>query len=108
MRAAQRIGAVMSGAAVGCAALTACSPAERPLAAAWLDDEGVPMVAIRPCGKDRVGPLALRDSPETDSSYNIELHFTSDDLSDLRTGQVWAEGRAMSLREFEELVDDSC
>ncbi|MGW4170915.1 hypothetical protein ACWEGX_28860 [Streptomyces chartreusis] len=23
------------------------------------------MVAIRPCGTDRVGPLALRDSPET-------------------------------------------
>lgn len=42
------------------------------------------------------------------SSFNIELHFTSDDLSDLRTGQVWAEGRAVSRREIEELVDDSC
>ncbi|RSO07745.1 hypothetical protein DMH26_04230 [Streptomyces sp. WAC 05379] len=166
----KRIGVVMSGVAMGCAALTACSPAERPLAAAWLDDDGVPMVAIRPCGTDRVGPLALRDSPETRpesltaadyagwetsldkdaigartfelfspprswhaetrgpqvlrprrsyqfmayggtsgfSNYNIELHFTSDDLSDLRTGQVWAEGRAMSRREFEELADDSC
>ena len=42
------------------------------------------------------------------SNYNIELHFTSADLSDLRTGQVWAEGRAMSRSEFEKLADDSC
>lgn len=44
----------------------------------------------------------------TGDSYNGFVTFTAADLDALKSGQVWADGRAMSLGEFEELAEDSC
>ncbi|MFF1400157.1 hypothetical protein ACFVZD_41100 [Streptomyces sp. NPDC058287] len=41
-------------------------------------------------------------------SYMAHVYFTADDLASLRPGQVWADDRAMSPKEFAELVDDEC
>ncbi|MEW2626288.1 hypothetical protein [Streptomyces sp. NPDC048106] len=42
------------------------------------------------------------------SSYLAHGYFTADDLASLRPGQVWANGRAMSTKDFDKLVDDKC
>ncbi|GGL96622.1 hypothetical protein GCM10010129_45560 [Streptomyces fumigatiscleroticus] len=44
----------------------------------------------------------------TGDSYNGVVEFTAEDVAALPPGQVWADGRAMSLGEFEELAEDSC
>jgi hypothetical protein len=44
----------------------------------------------------------------TGDSYNGIVTFTAADLAALEPGQVWADDRAMSLGEFEELAEDSC
>ncbi|MFE7232994.1 hypothetical protein ACFVAF_20505 [Streptomyces sp. NPDC057596] len=41
-------------------------------------------------------------------SYLAHVYFTADDLASLRPGQVWADDRAMSTKDFDELVDDKC
>lgn len=40
--------------------------------------------------------------------YMAHAYFTADDLASLQPGQVWADDRAMSARDFGELVDDKC
>ncbi|MEW2495224.1 hypothetical protein AB0942_17075 [Streptomyces nodosus] len=40
--------------------------------------------------------------------YMAHVYFTADDLASLRPGQVWADGRAMSTKDFDALVDDKC
>ncbi|MFB7326914.1 hypothetical protein ACFC0E_29885, partial [Streptomyces sp. NPDC056190] len=35
-------------------------------------------------------------------------NFTTEDLASLQPGQVWADNRAMSTKDFDELVDDKC
>ncbi|MDN3025075.1 hypothetical protein [Streptomyces sp. S.PB5] len=44
----------------------------------------------------------------TPDSYNGVVEFSAEDIGKLEPGQVWADGRAMSLDEFEELAEDSC
>jgi hypothetical protein len=44
----------------------------------------------------------------TGDSYNGTVTFSAADLATLKPGQVWADDRAMSLGEFEELAEDSC
>jgi hypothetical protein len=44
----------------------------------------------------------------TGDSYNGVVTFTAADLDALTSDQVWADGRAMSLRDFEKLAEDSC
>ncbi|MFJ3225313.1 hypothetical protein ACIPJS_18450 [Streptomyces sp. NPDC086783] len=44
----------------------------------------------------------------TGDSYNGVVTFAAEDVAALRAGQVWADDRAMSLGEFEELAEDSC
>lgn len=41
-------------------------------------------------------------------SYMAHVYFTADDLASLKPGQVWADDRAMSTKDFTELVDDKC
>lgn len=43
-----------------------------------------------------------------DSDYTGTVTFTAKDIARLKPGRVWADGRAMSLGEFEELAEDSC
>jgi len=45
---------------------------------------------------------------DTGDSYNGTAEFTAADIAALKPGQVWADGRAMSLDEFEKLAEDSC
>jgi hypothetical protein len=45
---------------------------------------------------------------EFDYEYTGIVTFRASDLAVLETAQVWADGRAMSLDEFEELAEDSC
>jgi hypothetical protein len=44
---------------------------------------------------------------EPDYDYTGAVTFTAEDLAALKPGQVWADGRAMSLGEFEKLAEDS-
>ncbi|WP_199827472.1 hypothetical protein [Streptomyces xylophagus] len=44
----------------------------------------------------------------TGDSYNGIVDFTTEQITALEPGQVWADGRAMSLGEFEKLAEDSC
>ncbi|MCF3136028.1 hypothetical protein [Streptomyces olivochromogenes] len=44
----------------------------------------------------------------TGDSYNGIVEFSAEDIARLRPGRVWADGRAMSLGEFERLAEDSC
>ncbi|MFF7983799.1 hypothetical protein ACFZDK_32590 [Streptomyces sp. NPDC007901] len=44
----------------------------------------------------------------TGDSYNGIADFTTEQITALKPGQVWADGRAMSLGEFERLAEDSC
>ncbi|MFF9584193.1 hypothetical protein [Streptomyces achromogenes] len=39
---------------------------------------------------------------------NGTVEFTTEQVGRLKPGQVWADGRAMSGREFERLASDSC
>ncbi|MGW3151224.1 MULTISPECIES: hypothetical protein [Streptomyces] len=41
-------------------------------------------------------------------SYNGIVDFTTAEIARLKPGQVWADGRAMSLGEFGRLAEDSC
>ncbi|MGW2768468.1 hypothetical protein [Streptomyces sp. NPDC001275] len=52
----------------------------------------------------RTYALAFRGS----GSYMAHVYFTADDLASLRPGQVWADDRAMSTKDFDELVEDKC
>ncbi|MFJ3777648.1 hypothetical protein ACIPX0_38770 [Streptomyces sp. NPDC090075] len=45
---------------------------------------------------------------EFNYEYSVTLTFRTTDLAKLKPGQVWADGRAMSLGEFEKLAEDSC
>ncbi|MFF4831592.1 hypothetical protein [Streptomyces sp. NPDC001315] len=45
---------------------------------------------------------------EFNYEYTGIVTFRATDLHPLRRGQVWADGRAMSLGEFERLAEDSC
>jgi hypothetical protein len=40
--------------------------------------------------------------------YTGVVSFTAKDLASLHSGQVWADDRAMSRDDFDDLVDDSC
>lgn len=40
--------------------------------------------------------------------YRIVVLFSSADLARLETGQVWADGRAMSREDFDESLGDKC
>jgi hypothetical protein len=40
--------------------------------------------------------------------YTGDLYFTAKDLTSLHPGQVWADDRAMSRDDFDDLVDDKC
>ncbi|MFJ9631162.1 hypothetical protein ACIRU8_25970 [Streptomyces sp. NPDC101175] len=44
----------------------------------------------------------------TGDSYNGVVTFTTEDITALEPGQVWADDKAMSLGEFEKLAEDSC
>ncbi|OIJ68007.1 hypothetical protein WN71_010610 [Streptomyces mangrovisoli] len=44
----------------------------------------------------------------TGDSYNGVVEFTTEEIGRLKSGQVWADGRVMSLGEFEKLAEDSC
>ncbi|WP_309500429.1 hypothetical protein [Streptomyces shenzhenensis] len=44
----------------------------------------------------------------TGDSYNGIADFTTEQITALRPGQVWADGRVMGLGEFEKLAEDSC
>jgi len=67
---------------------------------------------VRPAGEQRLVPgYAYRlafGKAESDYEYTGIVTFTADDLAALTPGQVWADDRAMSLDEFEELAEDSC
>ncbi|MGI5458206.1 hypothetical protein ACQEWB_34520 [Streptomyces sp. CA-249302] len=160
----RRTGVAAVGAAVGSLLLAGCSPAELPLAAASLDEDGKPVVIVRPCGDDRIGPLHLVSGAGDDGvdpgtswfqttdarvgrttfplfsppgslgvraygpqhlstgagyhldisggrgwdAYNVSLSFTAEDLAGLKPGQVWADRRAMSRDDFDDLVGDRC
>ncbi|MFK0154519.1 hypothetical protein ACIQVL_32280 [Streptomyces sp. NPDC090499] len=45
---------------------------------------------------------------EFNYEYSTTLTFRTTDLAKLRPGRVWADGRVMSLGEFEKLAEDSC
>ncbi|WP_329258177.1 hypothetical protein OG223_36785 [Streptomyces sp. NBC_01478] len=51
---------------------------------------------------DVIGPRSGWDA------YDIVVYFTTADLNRLKPGQVWADDRAMSQDDFDDLVDDSC
>ncbi|WP_158697171.1 hypothetical protein [Streptomyces hokutonensis] len=51
---------------------------------------------------DVTGPRAGSDP------YDIVVYFTTADLNRLKPGQVWADSRAMSQDDFDDLVDDAC
>ncbi|MDV9169858.1 hypothetical protein R6V09_06865 [Streptomyces sp. W16] len=44
----------------------------------------------------------------TSDSYNGIVDFTTEQITALKPGQVWADDKAMSLGEFEKLAEDSC
>ncbi|MFE2419338.1 hypothetical protein [Streptomyces hokutonensis] len=167
------------GVSAGVGLLSACSPAQLPLAAAWLDTAGRPVALVRPCGHDRAASIDLDSwtaeeaadgasgtpedpgadthwgtpligppgepfgtttfplfepprswrteaaGPQTlapDRTYHLKftvidgpgvkytgvLDFTAKDLTSLHSGQVWADSRAMSRDDFDDLVDDAC
>ncbi|MBK3566632.1 MULTISPECIES: hypothetical protein [unclassified Streptomyces] len=175
----KRVGVTAVGVTAGVGLLSACSPAQLPLAAAWLDTDGRPVALVRPCGHDRAGSIHLSSwtadetadgasgTPEGQGSdtgwgtplvgphgepfgtttfplfepprswrteavgpqalapgrtyylkftvpggavvhYSGVLDFTAKDLTSLHSGQVWADGRAMSRDDFDDLVDDKC
>jgi len=180
----KRVVGTVVGVAAGVGLLSACSPAQLPLAAAWLGTDGQPVVLVKPCGHDRAGDIDLgswteeemadvasetaesasAESPSLGTGwrtplvgpplepfgtttfplfepprswrteatgpqklapgrtysltfkvfegggvqYTGDLYFTAKDLTSLHPGQVWADDRAMSRGDFDDLVDDSC
>ncbi|WP_329258171.1 hypothetical protein OG223_36775 [Streptomyces sp. NBC_01478] len=44
----------------------------------------------------------------TGDSYNGIVEFTTEQITALKPGQTWADGKAMSLGEFEKLAESSC
>lgn len=65
-----------------------------------------------PVGVQRVVPgytyeLAFGKA-ESNYEYTGTVTFTAKDLASLKPGQVWADGKAMSLRAFEKLAEDAC
>ena len=175
----KRVVGTVVGVAAGVGLLSACSPAQLPLAAAWLGTDGQPVALVKPCGHDRAGDIdlfswteeetaegasATPESPDSDTGwqtplvgppmepfgtttfplfepprswrteatgpqklapgrtysltfkvfegggvqYTGDLYFTAKDLTSLHPGQVWADDRAMSRDDFDDLVDDSC
>ncbi|MFD7262880.1 hypothetical protein [Streptomyces sp. NPDC059874] len=42
------------------------------------------------------------------SDYSGVAHFTAEDLAGLKSGEVWANGKAMSPKKFRKLVKDKC
>ncbi|WP_405730869.1 hypothetical protein OG885_14110 [Streptomyces sp. NBC_00028] len=67
---------------------------------------------VSPAGEQRLVPGYTYELAFGKAEFNYEytgiVTFTADDLSALRPGQVWADGRPMSLGEFEGLAEDSC
>ncbi|WP_329248511.1 hypothetical protein [Streptomyces canus] len=66
----------------------------------------------RPAGEQRPVPSYTYELAFGKAEFNYEytgtVTFRASDLAALGPGQVWADGRAMSLGEFEELAEDSC
>jgi hypothetical protein len=56
----RRRGVGVLGVVVGVGLLSGCSPADLPLAAVWLSEDGKPVATIRPCGGDRVTDVDLQ------------------------------------------------
>ncbi|MER5949257.1 hypothetical protein ABT127_24725 [Streptomyces sp. NPDC001904] len=56
------------GTAIGGVLLSGCTPAQYPMIAGWLDDDGTPMVLAKPCGDDRVKGMYLLGSEPTESA----------------------------------------
>lgn len=175
----RRVVVAVVGVAAGVGLLSACSPAQLSLAAAWLGTDGRPVALVRPCGHDRAASIHLNSwteeemadeasetpedpgsdtrwgtpligptgkpfgtttfplfepprawrteafGPQTlapDRTYYLEftvidgpgvkytgvVSFTAKDLTSLHSGQVWADDRAMSRDDFDDLVDDEC
>ncbi|MEV0736454.1 hypothetical protein AB0I51_10865 [Streptomyces sp. NPDC050549] len=44
----------------------------------------------------------------TGDSYNGVVEFSTEQITALKPGRVWADDKAMSLGEFEKLAEDSC
>jgi hypothetical protein len=67
---------------------------------------------VRPAGEQRLVPGYTYELAFGKAEFNYEytglVAFTAHDLATLHPGQVWADGRSMSLGEFEELAEDSC
>jgi hypothetical protein len=66
------------GAVAGGLLLGGCSPAELPLAAVTLDAAGEPVVIVRPCGDDRIGPAQLGSGPMRGEDPGTSWWQTSD------------------------------
>ncbi|AZM91350.1 hypothetical protein [Streptomyces sp. W1SF4] len=68
--------------------------------------------AVREWGAERsLRPgrrYGLSFHPPGSADYSGSVSFTADDLAGLEPGEVWAGGRAMSPKEFRELVADAC
>lgn len=66
----------------------------------------------RPTGEQRLVPGYTYELVFGKAEFNYEytgiVTFRAADLTALKPGQVWADDRAMSLGEFEELAEDSC
>ncbi|MGW1214640.1 hypothetical protein ACWD5F_33945 [Streptomyces sp. NPDC002499] len=81
-------------------------------------DAGFPLFAppsawqARAVGQQRLVPDYTYELAFGKAEYNYEytgrVTFRAADLAALKPGQVWADDRAMSLDEFEELAEDSC
>ncbi|MFF4274812.1 hypothetical protein [Streptomyces sp. NPDC001536] len=67
---------------------------------------------VRPQGAQRLTPgygYWLESGPTGGGfPYRVVVSFTTEELAGLGPGEVWADGRAMSRGEFEELVGDVC
>ena len=67
---------------------------------------------VLPVGEQRVLAGHTYQLAFGKDEYNYEysgvVTFTATDLAALKPRQVWADDRAMSLGEFEELAEDSC
>ncbi|MEU6096055.1 hypothetical protein [Streptomyces sp. NPDC047079] len=66
----------------------------------------------RPAGQHRLVPAYTYELGFGKADFTYEytgmVAFRAADLHRLRTGQVWADNRAMSRGEFEKLAADSC
>ncbi|MFC8432816.1 hypothetical protein [Streptomyces sp. NPDC057253] len=83
-----------------------------------LVDAGFPLFSppadwhVLPVGEQRLLPGHTYQLAFGKDEFNYEytgiVTFTAADLAALKPRQVWADGRAMSLGEFEKLAEDSC